>query len=1107
MRKTTLLLVLLCPLFLRAQAGSADLTGQVLDASGAAIPNARITLTGMETGVSMTTTSTSEGIYEFSGVRPGAYKLAVQAHGFSRSEQSGIVLHTGDRARVDPRLAVGSAHEVVVVSADAPLLQAESGSLRQVITREKIQNIPLNGRNFVTLATLAPGVALPPGTLLPRINGGRPRTNEYLFDGITALLPEPGQVVFFPVVDAIQEFSVESNSVPAQFGRFNGGVVNLSTRAGTNNFHGSAFEFVRNEAFNARDFFAPANQRKPEFRRNQFGATLGGPLARNRTFFFADYQGSRQAIGVTRISTVPTLLQRQGIFTEPINGKVVPIFDPATTAPDGSGGFTRAQFTNNTVPSGRLDPVAMAVLNRYPLPNLPGTANNFVRVASDQDNQDQFDLRLDHHFGERDQFFSRYSIFHDNANPAAPLPDGSGKIATVSGGTGAPGPTDTLGQQFVGSYTHEFDAFKLNELRLGYTRRGVTRTGVVLGAPASQALSLPGIPENANFTDALPSFNITGIQTIGSTASTFLHSRTDVTELVDNFSWQKGKHSLKFGGDFRWERLDIFQPPNPAGTFQFTQLFTDLPGTTATGNALASFLLGQVQQFQFDFQGNTMRPRAHIAELFVQDDWKVTRRLTVNAGTRYTLNFPSTEVDNQGAVFNLTTRKLDFLGQNGFPKSARELHWLDFGPRAGISYLATSRTVVRGGYGMVWIEQAGITTPFTAPQFPFLQTVSQRTLNNITPAFQLSAGPTVAPIPLTPDAGLGQGVFAVNRGLGSGYVQQWNVAVEHQISKNVSLEFGYAGNHIVHLGLPDVNINQLTPDQLAQGNTLLQSVPNPFFGILPASSSLGGPTITKAQLLKPFPEFTNVALYRNNVGSSHYEAFEARLEQRMSHGLSYLISYTHSKLIDEASSVFDASVLTGPVANFPVANSFDLRRERDSSSGDLPNVLSASYTWNLPVHVSGWVGTLTDGWQIAGVISIQSGLPLAITQATNFNAFAGYGVQRPNLNGEPNLSPGQRSPAHFFNTAAFSVAPQFTLGSSSRNPVRGPAFRNGDIAFIKNSKLKEGINLQLRTEIFNLTNTPAFAQPNGGLGSPGFGSISSTITNPRVVQLGAKVVF
>jgi hypothetical protein len=729
-------------------------------------------------------------------------------------------------------------------------------------------------------------------------------------------------------------------------------------------------------------------------------------------------------------------------------------------------------------------------------------------VGNDQDHQNQFDTRIDHKFSDHNQTFGRYSYFHDVDQPVPFLPDGSGNITT-----GAIGLTDTLGQQVVGSYIHTFSSKTLNDLRVGYTRRSFQRRGVQLGSSPSQSLQIPGIPTNGAFNNALPLLNIAGYQQIGSPSNTNSNFRTDVTELVDSFYHLLGNHAIKFGLDFRWERLDVIQPPNPTGLFTFSQLFTDQPGIKGTGDPLGSFLLGQVQQFSIDLQEKILRPRAHIQEYFVQDDWKVIRRLTVNAGVRWTLNFPSTEVDNQGAIFNTKTQQLDYLGKDGYPHTARELHWHDFGPRLGLSYMLQDKTVLRAGYGLVWIEQTGITTPFTVPQFPFLQTTSQRTLDNINPAFVLSTGPSVAPIPLTPDAGLGQGVFTVNRDLTSGYTQQWNLAVQRELTRNMSFEVAYVGSHITHVGIPDVNINQLTVDQLGIGSALLQKVANPFFGKIPRSSSLGDPTIAAGQLAKPFPEFLTVAPYRNNVGSTVYHGFEAKLEQRLSRGLSYLVSYTHSKLIDTASSVFDASILTGPIANFPVADSFNLRRERDSSTGDIPNVFVASSTWQLPlgrghrlIPSGGW-GVLANGWQITGIVQLQSGMPFAITQTTNFNAFAGFGVQRPNVVASPNLPSDQRSPAKWFNTAAFQAAPQFTLGNASRNPVRGPNYRDADIAFIKHTGIRERVDLEFRAEIFNLTNTPAFGQPNGVVGSSAFGTITATATDPRVIQFGLKVNY
>ena len=564
----------------------------------------------------------------------------------------------------------------------------------------------------------------------------------------------------------------------------------------------------------------------------------------------------------------------------------------------------------------------------------------------------------------------------------------------------------------------------------------------------------------------------------------------------------------------------MIQPPSPTGNFSFNTLFTNSQAiptigsalSSFTGNALASFLLGQVQTFSIDIQDHVLRPRAHTREYFLQDDFKASSRLTINAGLRYTLNFPSTEADNQAAVFNLETQKLEYLGQDGVGRSARKLHKLDLGPRLGIAYRVKSNTVFRAGYGLIWIEQAGITTPFTTPQFPFIQTVSQRTLDNITPAFVLSNGPSVAPVPFTADAGLGQGVFTVDADLGSGYAQQWNVTLQRELTKDLVFEIAYAGSKITHVGIPDTNINQLTVDQLSMGPALLQRVPNPFVGQIPRSSSLGDPTIPLAQLLKPFPRFTTVAFYRNNVGNTNYNALQAKLEQRYSHGLSFLLSYTRSKLIDEASSVFDASILAGPVANFPVADSFNRRLERDVSNGDIPNVLVASFTYDLPFgkgrrfNPGGIVSRILGGFELAGVITQQSGIPLAVTQATNFNAFAGFGTQRPNVIANPNLPSSQQTTAQFFNVAAFTVAPQFTLGNSSRNPVRGPHYRNFDIALIKRINFAETRNLEFRAEAFNLTNTPPLGAPNAVLGTPGFGSITSA-GDPRVVQLGVKINF
>jgi len=658
--------------------------------------------------------------------------------------------------------------------------------------------------------------------------------------------------------------------------------------------------------------------------------------------------------------------------------------------------------------------------------------------------------------------------------PVAPLPDGSGAAS------GTPGPQRTRAHSFVASYAAVLSPGVYNEVRYGDTGRRVVRQATRFDR---------GI---------LPTYVIAGYQQLGSPPGTEADLSTGVRQLTEALTWTTDRHMVKAGLDFRWSRLDVLQPPSPAGLYQFSTLFTDVSGVSNTGASLASFLLGQVQYFSIDVQQEKNRNRAHVQEYYAQDVWSVTSALTINAGLRYTLNFPSYEQHDRTAVFNLETQQLEYAGRDGHPRSARRLHKNNFGPRFGVSRRIAGASVVKSGYGLTWIEQSGVTTPFTTPSFPFLQSVTRRTLDNLTPAFVLAEGPdTVAPVEPTPTAGLGQGVFAVDRHLGSGYVQQWNVSFQHELRSGIALELAYVGSKITRVGIPDTNLNQLSVGQLALGPALLERVPNPFFGTIPRSSALGESTITVAQLLRPFPQHTIVSLYRNNVGNTNYHGFTAKLEQRSTRGVAYSVAYTRSRLMDDASSVFDASVLTGPVANYPVADTFDRRRERDYSNGDIPHVLAANVIGEIP-H--------TRGLTLSAIATFQSGVPLSVTQITNFNAFAGFGIQRPNVAGDPNLSADERTPARWFNTDTFSVAPQFTLGNSSRNPVRGPSYRNVDVAIGRRTRLGRDAAMETRVEVFNLLNTPALGAPNTVLGSPAFGSIASA-GDPRVVQLAVRLLF
>lgn len=1078
-----------------AQSTKADLLGVIRDPAGLAVAAAEVELRNSATGLTFSQATGLDGGYQFFALPAGEYQLAITKLRFAPWKREKILLRVGDRLVLDVDLRLGDASESVEVAELPPLLQTTRGTVSLVVEQRKVVALPLDGRNFVPLLALSPGVSLPPGSVLPRINGSRPRVSEYLYDGISVLQPEPGQVAYFPILDAIEEFRVETNSYSAEYGRSNGGVILVNQKAGTNVWHGSLFEFFRNEKLNARNLFATTGD-KPRFRRNQYGFVLGGPLQKNKTFLFADWQGTRLHTGVVRVSTMPTTAQRGGVFASPV-------YDPASTRRT-EGGWARDPFPGNRIPAERQDRAALAVVDRYPAPNVfsaagvEATANNYRRLGNDSTAAEQFDVRMDRYLGAKQRLFSRYSFLRDDSRPTTPLPDGSGNLTA-----GVIGDTVTRADSVVGEHTWNLAPTAVNQFRAGYTRRRFGRSALRLGRAVGEVTRIPNIP-TSSFADVLPAYDIIGMQQLGPPANGNSNFTTSVVQFVNNLAWIRGRHSFKVGTDLRGQALDVLQPPSPTGNFQFPDFFTGAlapSGVVTGGSAFGSFLLGQVGRFSLDAQPEMIQPRARLAEFFVQDDWRATRRLTLNLGVRYTLNFPSTVVGNRGAVFNLATQRLDFLGANGAPRSARNLERGNFAPRLGVAYAISDALVLRSGYSLTWIEQAGITTPFTTPLFPFIQTLGQQTLDNINPAFVLSQGPTVRLQAPGPDAGLGQGVFGVQRDNGSGYAQQWNLSLQRTFGVDWSVEAGYLGSKLTRLGVPDGNLNQLTVEQLGLGAQLTQPVANPFFGQLPASSALGGATIPRGQLLRPFPRFTTVTLYRNNVGHSTYHSFQGRVEKRFSRGLTFTLAYTFSRLIDDAGAVFDSAVLTGPVASFQAADSFNKRLEKDVSTGNVPHNLSSGFVYELSGRRR-WL----RGWQIAGIVRMQSGSPVAVTQATNLNAFAGFGIQRPNRVGEPPLPAAERTTSRWFDTAAFRQAPQFTIGNSSRNPVVGPGYRTLDVMIGKTFRLSERVRAELRAEAFNATNTPPLGNPNGSLGDPAFGTIT-TAQDPRVYELVMKLQF
>ncbi len=627
---------------------AAELRGRVLDDSGAAVPNARVELTQASTNLHQSTLSTTTGDYVFINLAPGSYSLNVTAARFQNLSRTGITVITGQTVTADLTLTIGGDQQTVTVTGDLPLLQSATSNIQTNISHPDVVAMPLNTRNFVQLTTLAPGIELPPGTLLPRINGGRPRTNEYLYDGISALQPEPGQVAFFPILDDIQEFTVEANNVPAEFGRFNGGVVNVSTRSGSNALHGSLFEFLRNEDLNARNYFSTTG-RKPEYRRNLYGGTLGLPILRNRLFFFGDFQGVRQLIGVTRISTIPTMNERQGIFTG-----VSKIYNPATTQ-FVSGKYVRQEFPSDTINT-PFDPAAAALARALPHPHQPHRQPPTTTPAPPTTPTTRASST------PASTALSAPAIAPSAATPtttkwssrsrrcpmAAALISGS-----VLGTGGVAGLSNVLGQQAVFNETHTFSPRLLNDFRLGYTRRGNTIAGATPWRHRIHRARHSRHPHQRRLQQRPAALHLHRIPA----ARPLRQHLLAISDRRLAARRQPRLHArpahLKAGADLRWYQLNAVAPPNPTGSFAFTTTGTNQQGVTNSGNSIASFLLGQVDTFQIDLQESKIRPRDHIEEYFVQDDWKVTNRLTANIGARWTLHFPSVEKNNQGAVFNL----------------------------------------------------------------------------------------------------------------------------------------------------------------------------------------------------------------------------------------------------------------------------------------------------------------------------------------------------------------------------------------------------------------------------------------------------------------------
>jgi len=1128
-----LALALLLPWASQAQVTTGAVTGTVSDASGAVVTGAEVRLINLRTGVTQTATTSPGGDYQFLLVPPGLYAVEVQAAGFKLFRREGIVVEANRSLAVPVSLEVGGVSERIEVVAGTPLLEPNTSTLGTVMDQRKIEDLPLNGRNPMALANLIPtvqGIGYFGGSLLSTwrmgqvvIGGGTPLNNAFMIDGIAnEKLTDYSAMAFLPV-EATQEFKVLTNTMSAEFGRTGGGVISMISRSGTNEFHGALFEYLRNDKLNSNEFFAnKAGSPRPALRVNTFGASLGGPIRRDRLFFFANYEGYRERRYASRTINSPTERQRQGDFSDTLaaNGQQIVIYDPSSTRADPArpGSYVRDPFPSNRIPAQRISPIATAALKYYPMPNLPGLpytrAQNLFLIAPAPVEKDNLGIRVDYNLTAGRRLAGRYSrdvLDWGFPNYFNNIADTDGRLIKIPRRTAVLEYTDTLTPTLLLNARIGVNREQEQTLAPG---RGFDVTS--LGFSQSYARQIQYGQKGVGF----PVFDITDFSSFGRPDSTGNPSATGTA--AASITKIHGRHNIKVGYEQRLYRRSDWGTSNSSGNFSFGRSFTQGPNpltaSATAGYGLATFLLGTPTSGSAGVTSDTTVSMNYSA-LFLQEDWKVTGKLTLNLGLRWEYEGPVRERRDifpnfdPGIVSPLKAPGISelrgglvFPGTAGLPKGLTEQSLNDFGPRFGFAYQLDPKTVLRGGYGVSYIPTFGpggtaagagfavntlmVTsidgglTPYNTLANPFPDGLDQPTGNR-----------------LGAMTGVGGAVTGQLRDVRRGYSQQWNLTVQREPWANWLFEAAWVGNHGARLTMSGRPLNILDNRYLSWGTQLLQQIPNPFYGII-TTGSLATRTITVRQLLLPHPQFTSVSGGSAYLGNSIYHAFTLKVEKRFSQGFSLLAAYAASKLIDD----LQATGRPGAVSGTAVQDWQNLRAERSRSYQDLPQRLVITALWEIPYQpASRALRAIAGGWQLNGISTIHSGRSIALS-ATISN-----GGNRPNAVPGVRSKPSDQSLNHWFNIAAFAQPPAFTYGNVSRTlpDIHGPRFYNLDASLFKTFPISEQVKLQFRAEAFNLTNTPSFEVPDGRLASATFGMVTATMTPARTreIQLVLRLTF
>ena len=1149
---------------LLAQQFSGTLRGTVQDSTGAVVADADVTITSTTTNEKYAVKTDAEGRYVVPQLRPGFYNVTIAKTGFKSAAIDEVKLDVQQVRGVDVTLELGQASELVTVVGRTATIETTSSTVSQTIENKRLVDLPLNGRNPFSLATLAPGVAPAPGSS-PFISGGRNATSEVTIDGVSNVNAENNVSIldlnYTPSVDAVQEFSVQTNAVSAEFGRLGGGVINLITKSGSNAFHATAFGFGRNSKMDATNFFTNrAGQRPGSFKRNQFGGNVGGPVTlpgysgADKTFFFVNYEGLRQESGAVSTLTVPLPEWRTGDFSNlrNSNGQPIILYDPATTRPDPNnpGSFIRDPFPGNLIPQNRISGVGRALAQYWPLPNATPSnaftqASNYVLSGAQPSNADRVDSRVDQVVSDKWRMFVRYSYSNEDSQVF-------NSFQNVASSSGGDGPTYTKTHSLSIDNNYVWSPSLLLNVRYGLNRRFVDRKPLSAGFDLASVGFASNVVQIAQ-ADEFPRVDVQGFQSLGQ--NTFTDLVIAPTTHQFNFTGTKilSSHTIKFGMDYRKFLLNFTQLFFPSGQYgfgnaQWTQRDPNVTSSTQ-GFALASMLLGIPSFGQISHNPSPASASSYWAS-YIQDDWRVSNNLTINIGLRHEFDVPRTERFNRLSYFDSgvtspvasqvpanpffnpaqLTGGLVFMDENNRRQVDTDLN--NFGPRIGASWNVMPKTVVRSAYGIFYmpshVQAAGHSGSAGMMGFNSQSNMivsldgrlPLRTIDNPFPdGFNLPPGNAQGAATFTGlNIGGGNGgVFTSNQ---TPRMQQWNVNVQRELPGNFVAEVAYLGSKGTNLliGESGLAFAQVDPSFLSLGTTLQDQVPNPFYGIITnPSSPLRFETVSRNRLMRPFPQYDGVSAFRVPGAKSIYHAFTGRLDKRFSGGLSLLAAYTFGQLQDDASTTVGFLGQAGTQQN-----AYDRASDWSISSQDIRHRFVASFVYDLPFGTgrrfgNGWnsaVNAVLGGWQVNGIVTFQSGIPLIITQAVNnTNLFSP--TQRPNWSGQdPNIDGSSVSKGEhiqrWFDTSVFSVTPAFQFGNVPRvmPDLRADGVKNLDLSVFKNNYFHGGKwNAQVRLEMFNALNRVQFGAPNTQVGNGNFGIVSSQANGPRQVQLALKLIF